>query len=655
MGSSSKSDYHNAPPARERDPEVAKLERDLHSNVLKRQAKYDAQKAQEEKKEDTTSNIGNLLGTCELSKEKIKQILDSDRRIYYRTEELNDKLYIHYGGYSKFENLEGFTGLKTLYAECNALESVEGLENCLQLRSLFLQENCFRTMRGLARFTECWSLNFSSNFLESISDIGKLPKLNTLLLAKNRIGFNGIEDLLDLVGSNVSCLDIQDNKIDDPEILPEVLMRMPKLSCLYLKGNPVCKKIPNYRKTITACLKGLKYLDDRPVFVEDRRYAEAFNRGGMEEERAERKRFKQEKDEQHRRNMEAFKNMVENARKEKQEREMMRMEDKYTDDTDPVEHPDRRVMRLKKEWEEKNADHLKDDAKEYAERCLEAEREARKTKRNTKKNEDKNNKAAGEDDEEEEEEEEDEPPTLEERLEQAHVDQEDAPYAPKKKVDNRALVYDDIWDDVPVGSSSSACPLPEQIDPQEKKEKAEKLFEKIWDQGAEMLKQQGAGSDEIKRLKEMKEAAIKGFGEAEKAEQQPTNEKKAESGSGSSCNLEKAQKWKFVPKENDNVAAVDTAGKEEKPTRMVIQGDDDDDDESDDEGVVVEEVERNPTEKAAPAPKFVPPPRVPAAAAAAAAPAAAPASANGATPSTTTPSTPTHSTAVEQNELDEMD
>lgn len=36
-------------------------------------------------------------------------------------------------------------------------------------------------------------------------------------------------------------------------------------------------------------LPKLNYLDDRPVFEEDRRYAEAFHRGGIKEERMERK------------------------------------------------------------------------------------------------------------------------------------------------------------------------------------------------------------------------------------------------------------------------------------------------------------------------------------------------------------------------------
>ena len=52
------------------------------------------------------------------------------------------------------------------------------------------------------------------------------------------------------------------------------------------------KKIKNYRKTVINSLPGLKYLDDRPVFDEDRRHAEAFCRGGLEEERKERDKIK---------------------------------------------------------------------------------------------------------------------------------------------------------------------------------------------------------------------------------------------------------------------------------------------------------------------------------------------------------------------------
>jgi dynein assembly factor 1, axonemal len=50
----------------------------------------------------------------------------------------------------------------------------------------------------------------------------------------------------------------------------------------------------------------LLYLDDRPVFEEDRRRAEAYCRGGMDEERKEMALIKKEKSDKHWANHEAF-------------------------------------------------------------------------------------------------------------------------------------------------------------------------------------------------------------------------------------------------------------------------------------------------------------------------------------------------------------
>lgn len=135
------------------------------------------------------------------------------------------------------------------------------------------------------------------------------------MIKRNHIGKNGLSDVLHLTEvPSIGVLDISNNDIEDPDFLPEVLMKMPKLGVLYLQGNPVCKKIPNYRKTVIASIPTLKYLDDRPVFEEDRLFAEAFIRGGIEEERAERRRWQQAKEDAWRRNHEAFREMVGLAR-----------------------------------------------------------------------------------------------------------------------------------------------------------------------------------------------------------------------------------------------------------------------------------------------------------------------------------------------------
>lgn len=94
---------------------------------------------------------------------------------------------------------------------------------------------------------------------------------------------------------------------------------MPNLKVLYLMKNECVKKMKNYRKTIINSIPTLNYLDDRPVFKDDRRTAEAFGKGGVEAEREERKIMKAEKEQAHEDYHKNFKLMMQNARKEKAE------------------------------------------------------------------------------------------------------------------------------------------------------------------------------------------------------------------------------------------------------------------------------------------------------------------------------------------------
>ena len=103
----------------------------------------------------------------------------------------------------------------------------------------------------------------------------------------------------------------------DPAIIDEVIVKMPNLRVLYCQNNEFIKKVPNYRKTTIVKIPTLMYLDDRPVFPEDRRRAEAFARGGLPEERAEMKLIKKEKEDKHWANHEAFNEMIKKARANK--------------------------------------------------------------------------------------------------------------------------------------------------------------------------------------------------------------------------------------------------------------------------------------------------------------------------------------------------
>jgi hypothetical protein len=51
-----------------------------------------------------------------------------------------------------------------------------------------------------------------------------------------------------------------------------------------LKGNPCVRFISQYRKSLARGLPKLFYLDDRPVNEIERIMADAWNRGGLEEE-----------------------------------------------------------------------------------------------------------------------------------------------------------------------------------------------------------------------------------------------------------------------------------------------------------------------------------------------------------------------------------
>lgn len=211
-------------------------------------------------------------------------------RRYAHAPELNDVLHLHCKGIAEVTNLEEYVGLKAIYLESNSVEELDGLLHLRQLRCLYMSKNCLFGLEGAVRLTALTTLDVSENQIESLEGLRGHAAVATLIASGNKIRDVGAIDALRECPA-LATLDLSKNKMAARACVDFLIDAMgDRLSLLKLQGNPVVSEVPSYRKTLVCGCTRLNYLDEMPVFPKDRRLAEAWKRGGVEEEKAERAR-----------------------------------------------------------------------------------------------------------------------------------------------------------------------------------------------------------------------------------------------------------------------------------------------------------------------------------------------------------------------------
>ena len=122
---------------------------------------------------------------------------------------------------------------------------------------------------------------------------------------------DSVESLMGLLECpSIHTLNVNNNYLDDPMILPEVFGKMDKLNVLFCKENEFQKKITNFRRKMIGAIPNLADLNDRPVFDKERRCVEAWVRGAKEAEDAEKQKIKEEEEKERKDNYIAFNKLV---------------------------------------------------------------------------------------------------------------------------------------------------------------------------------------------------------------------------------------------------------------------------------------------------------------------------------------------------------
>ena len=238
-----------------------------------------------------------------ITKDFLKQVCIYNQT--YETPKLNTHLYLHYMGLSDIRNLEDYINLRALWLENNHIQIIENLNKLTKLRFLYLQNNSIKKIEGLEKLVELTALNLSQNQISLVENLSELKVLEDLDLSHNKLQFSyslrGLKDV-----HSLKAVDLRENIIEDSEFLLDTFKALPELRCLVIKGNKCLKNIVNYRKTFTAELKKLNFLDEKMISDVERLACQAWQEHGKDAELQVRRKFFEQKEEEIQKGLQEF-------------------------------------------------------------------------------------------------------------------------------------------------------------------------------------------------------------------------------------------------------------------------------------------------------------------------------------------------------------
>jgi dynein assembly factor 1, axonemal len=258
-------------------------------------------------------NTNRILDEGKMSEEFIAEICKANGG--FRTPELNEKIYLHFRGFRKIEGLGSFVNCRALWLENNIITDIEGLDNLPLLDSLFLQYNHILRMPADLGYSvaSLRSINISHNAIVSLNGIEHFPNLEKVLVAHNHL------ECIVALGAleNLSILDVSHNRLAKADEVRGVLRKAKKLASVMMHGNSFIKDVKHYRKVVIDENPLIRFLDEYPVFDDERRCAAAFVSDGVEGEAQERAAIRKEEADRQQSQRAFFTKLVETAREQR--------------------------------------------------------------------------------------------------------------------------------------------------------------------------------------------------------------------------------------------------------------------------------------------------------------------------------------------------